>query len=91
MKESIFLLIFVFAVAYIDVSDLSKGDPDLRGFPTHGVLYAFLVVSIGFVGSLSETHSFFQLNMMGLKAKTALTSAIFRKCLKLKQPRGKSM
>ena len=57
-------------------------------FPLHGLLYAAALVGLGFLGSLAETHSFFQLNLAGMKAKTALTSAIFRKALNMKHPRG---
>ena len=60
-----------------------------RALPLHGLLYAAALVGLGFLGSLAETHSFFQLNLAGMKAKTALTSAIFRKSLNMKHPRGK--
>jgi hypothetical protein len=71
-------------------SNLSNGLKDSGHLlPLHGLCYAFALVSLGFLGSLAETHSFFQLNLAGMKAKTALTSAIFRKALNMKQPRGK--
>eukprot|EP00095_Tigriopus_kingsejongensis_P005978 maker-scaffold48_size466083-snap-gene-2.9 protein:Tk05978 transcript:maker-scaffold48_size466083-snap-gene-2.9-mRNA-1 annotation:"hypothetical protein TRIADDRAFT_50060" len=69
-------------IQYIDVAD----DED-QGFPIHGILYALLLVGIGFLGSLSETHAFFQLNMAGIKTKSALASAVIRKSLSIRSPK----
>ena len=74
-------------IGYIDRSDEEDGR---KGVPVHGLAYAAALVAIGFVGSLAETHSFFQLNVAGFKAKSALSAAIFKKALALKQPRGES-
>ena len=69
--------------------DVAAVEDDAGVLPFHGILYAAALVGLGFLGSLAETHSFFQLNLAGMKAKTALTSAIFRKSLNMKHPRGK--
>ena len=68
--------------------ELAAAEDDAGVLPLHGILYAAALVGLGFLGSLAETHSFFQLNLAGMKAKTALTSAIFRKALNMKHPRG---
>ena len=75
----------------VDAATAAAAEEDDAGpLPVHGLLYAAALVGLGFLGSLAETHSFFQLNLAGMKAKTALTSAIFRKSLNMKHPRGKS-
>ena len=38
---------------------------------------------------MCETHTYYQLNNAGVKMKTALISAIYRKSLKMLQPLGK--
>ena len=74
----------------VDAASAAAAEEDDAGpLPVHGLLYAAALVGLGFLGSLAETHSFFQLNLAGMKAKTALTSAIFRKSLNMKHPRGK--
>ena len=75
----------------VDAATAVAAEEDDAGpLPVHGLLYAAALVGLGFLGSLAETHSFFQLNLAGMKAKTALTSAIFRKALNMKHPRGKN-
>ena len=55
----------------------------------HGFEYCLLLVVVGLFGALCETHTYFQLNNAGIKMKTALISAIYRKSLKMLQPNGK--
>lgn len=55
-----------------------------------GVEYCLVLVAVGVLGSICETHTYFQLNNAGIKMKTALISAIFRKSLKMLQPNGKN-
>ncbi|TRY67445.1 hypothetical protein TCAL_02747 [Tigriopus californicus] len=69
-------------IHYIDVADLED-----QGFPFHGIFYALILVVVSFLGSLCETHAFFQLNMAGMNTKTALAAAVFRKSLRLKSPK----
>ena len=38
---------------------------------------------------MCETHTYYQLNSGGIKMKTALISAVYRKSLKMLQPNGK--
>ena len=56
----------------------------------HGFEYCILLVAVGFFGALCETHTYYQLNNAGIKMKTALISAIYRKSLKMIQPHGKT-
>ena len=56
----------------------------------HGFEYCILLVAVGFFGALCETHTYYQLNNAGIKMKTALISAIYRKSLKTIQPHGKT-
>ena len=53
-----------------------------------GVEYCVLLVAVGLLGAICETHTYFQLNNAGIKMKTALISALYRKSLKLLQPSG---
>ena len=53
-----------------------------------GVEYCILLVAVGLLGAICETHTYFQLNNAGIKMKTALISALYRKSLKLLQPSG---
>jgi len=73
-------------IGYLDVSDEEEGaHPAL---PWHGLAKAGALVALGLLCSLAETHSFFQLNVAGLKAKSAVAAAVFRKAMAVKQPRG---
>jgi ATP-binding cassette subfamily C (CFTR/MRP) protein 1 len=62
---------------------------NIRESKWHGFEYCILLVSVGFLGALCETHTYFQLNNAGIKMKTAIISAIYRKSLKMIQPNGK--
>ena len=53
-----------------------------------GIEYCVILVVAGFLGAICETHTYFQLNNAGIKMKTALISAIYRKSLKMLQPNG---
>ena len=53
-----------------------------------GIKYCVILVVAGFLGAICETHTYFQLNNAGIKMKTALISAIYRKSLKMLQPNG---
>ena len=53
-----------------------------------GVEYCAMLVVVGFLGAICETHTYFQLNNAGIKMKTALISAIYRKSLKMLKPTG---
>ena len=55
-----------------------------------GVEYCVLLVAVGLLGAICETHTYFQLNNAGIKMKTALISALYRKSLKMIQPSGKN-
>ena len=61
---------------------------NVQGSKWDGVEYCFLLVAVGFLGSICETHTYFQLNNGGIKMKSALISAIYRKSLKMLQPNG---
>ena len=54
-----------------------------------GIEYCVMLVVVGFIGAICETHTYFHLNNAGIKMKTALISAIYRKSLKMLQPNGK--
>ena len=56
-----------------------------------GVEYCVLLVAVGLLGAICETHTYFQLNNAGIKMKTALISALYRKSLKMIQPSGKEI
>ena len=72
-----------------------KGDDQILGIEgehhTHwyGLRCILLLVSLGFFSSMCETHTYYQLNLGGIKMKTALISAVYRKSLKMLQPNGK--
>ena len=55
----------------------------------YGIRCCLLLVSLGFFSSMCETHTYYQLNLGGIKMKTALISAVYRKSLKMLQPNGK--
>lgn len=55
----------------------------------YGIKCCLLLVSLGFFSSMCETHTYYQLNSGGIKMKTALISAVYRKSLKMLQPNGK--
>ena len=54
----------------------------------YGLRCILLLVSLGFFSSMCETHTYYQLNLGGIKMKTALISAVYRKSLKMLQPNG---
>ena len=56
----------------------------------YGIRCCLLLVSLGFFSSMCETHTYYQLNLGGIKMKTALISAVYRKSLKMLQPNGKT-
>ncbi len=87
MSTRISTLIPKLLIGYVDRSDEEDDASSL--LPVHGLTYALALVTISFVGSLAETHAFFQLNLAGMKTKTAMIAAIFRKALGVKQPKGK--
>jgi hypothetical protein len=70
----------------LDVAD--EEDNGAALMPWHGLSRAAALVFLGLLCSLAETHSFFQLNVAGLKVKSALAAAVFRKSMAVKQPRG---
>ena len=57
----------------------------------YGIRCCLLLVSLGFFSSMCETHTYYQLNSGGIKMKTALISAVYRKSLKMLQPNGKNI
>ena len=54
-----------------------------------GIEYCVILVLAGFIGAICETHTYFHLNNAGIKMKTALISAVYRKSLKMLQTNGK--
>jgi len=74
-------------IGYLDVSDEEEGGDQVL-MPWHGLGRAAALVALGLLCSMAETHSFFQLNVAGLKVKSAVAAAVFRKAMTVKQPRG---
>ena len=71
----------------------TKGEEEFLGFEEHhthwyGLRCILLLVSLGLFSSMCETHTYYQLNLGGIKMKTALISAVYRKSLKMLQPNG---
>ena len=75
-------------INYVDEAD--ELEDGMGGLPWNGLGYGLSLIGLGFLGSMCETHSFFQLNMAGLKTKSALIAAIFRKTLTIPQAKGGS-
>ena len=65
------------------------GDENPHHTHWYGIRCCLLLVSLGFFSSMCETHTYYQLNSGGIKMKTALISAVYRKSLKMLQPNGK--
>ncbi len=62
--------------------------PESESSIYQGIQLCLSLVLAGFIGSLCETHSYFQLNKAGILMKTALISAVYKKSLKIIQPNG---
>lgn len=77
------------AVAESENGEPLEGDDNLHHTHWYGIRCCLLLVSLGFFSSMCETHTYFQLNSGGIKMKTALISAVYRKSLKMLQPNGK--
>ena len=85
-------------LAYLEEKDRTNilGDTSMATESTnehhdhwYGIRCCLLLVSLGFFSSMCETHTYYQLNLGGIKMKTALISAVYRKSLKMLQPNGK--
>ncbi len=68
---------------------LIRAVEDARSPKWEGFEYCILLVFVGFMGALCETQTYFQLNSAGIKMKTAIISAVYRKSLKMLAPNGK--
>eukprot|EP00095_Tigriopus_kingsejongensis_P007287 maker-scaffold313_size211302-snap-gene-0.9 protein:Tk07287 transcript:maker-scaffold313_size211302-snap-gene-0.9-mRNA-1 annotation:"multidrug resistance-associated protein 1 isoform x4" len=68
------------------IAFVSSDDPNWKGY-----LYTFLIVAITFSVSVLNSQSFYQEYLVGLRVRTALISAIYRKSLKLSNTARKEM
>ena len=54
----------------------------------YGVRCCVWLVLLGFLSSVCETHAYYQLNSGGVKMKSAVIAAVYKKSLRIVEPNG---
>ena len=85
----LFLAVLQFAnpqIVNLLIDFVSSSDPDWKGF-----LYVGLIVIVTFVISILNSQAYYREYLVGLRIRTGLISAIYRKSLKLSNAARKTM